>query len=234
MTSGDDAAPSSVRLLWHPTVMFRDRRHAGELLAGLLAAYQGRPATLVLGLPRGGVVVAAALARERALSLDVFVVRKLGAPSQPELAIGAVAAGGLVVLDDQAIASMRISRSALEAAIVREKEEVTRRELAYRGARPQLELFDQTVLLVDDGVATGYTMLTAVRAVRLLGPDRIVVAVPVASAEAVAMLRSVADEVFCALVPHRLFAVGQFYEDFRQTTDDEVVQALAEGIPHPG
>jgi putative phosphoribosyl transferase len=180
------------------------------------------------------VVVAAALARELALSLDVFVVRKLGAPSQPELAIGAVAAGGLVVLDDQAIASMRISRSALEAAIVREKEEVTRRELAYRGARPQLELFDQTVLLVDDGVATGYTMLTAVRAVRLLGPDRIVVAVPVASAEAVAMLRSVADEVFCALVPHRLFAVGQFYEDFRQTTDDEVVQALAEGIPHPG
>ena len=213
--------------------MFRDRRHAGELLVGFLGGYQGRAATLVLGLPRGGVVVAAALARERALSLDVFVVRKLGAPSQPELAIGAVAAGGLVVLDDQAIASMRISRSALEAAIVREKEEVTRRELAYRGARPQLEFFDQTALLVDDGVATGYTMLTAVRAVRLLGPDRIVVAVPVASAEAIAMLRSVADEVFCALVPHRLFAVGQFYEDFRQTTDDEVVQALAEGIPHP-
>ncbi len=214
--------------------MFRDRRHAGELLAGLLGGYQGRAATLVLGLPRGGVVVAAALAQELALSLDVFVVRKLGAPSQPELAIGAVAAGGLVVLDDQAIASMRISRSALEAAIVREKEEVTRRELAYRGARPQLELFDQTVLLADDGVATGYTMLTAVRAVRLLGPDRIAVAIPVASAEAVAMLRSVADEVFCALVPRRLFAVGQFYEDFRQTTDDEVVQALAEGIPHPG
>jgi len=179
-------------------------------------------------------VVAAALARELALSLDVFVVRKLGAPTQPELAIGAVAEGGLVVLDDQAIASMRISRSALEAAVVREKEEVNRRELAYRGARPQLELVDQTVFLVDDGVATGYTMLTAVRAVRLLGPDRIVVAVPVASAEAVAMLRSVADEVFCALVPRRLFAVGQFYEDFRQTTDDEVVQALAEGIPHPG
>ena len=225
---------SFVRLLWHPTVMFRDRRHAGGLLAGFLGGYQGRAATLVLGLPRGGVVVAAALARELALSLDVFVVRKLGAPSQPELAIGAVAAGGLVVLDDQAIASMRISRSALEAAIVREKEEVTRRELAYRGARPQLELFDQTVLLVDDGVATGYTMLTAVRAVRLLGPDRIVVAVPVASADAVAMLRSVTDEVFCALVPRRLFAVGQFYEDFRQTTDDEVVQALAEGIPYPG
>ena len=214
--------------------MFRDRRHAGDLLSGLLGGYRDRVRTVVLGLPRGGVVVAAALARELALPLDVFVVRKLGAPSQPELAIGAVAAGGLVVLDDAAIASMRISRGALEAAVVREKEEVTRRELAYRGMGPPLDLFEQTALLVDDGVATGYTMLAAVRAVRLLGPDRIVVAVPVASAEAVERLRSVADEVFCVLVPRRLFAVGQFYEDFRQTTDDEVVQALAEGIPHPG
>ena len=214
--------------------MFRDRRHAGDLLSGLLGGYRDRVRTVVLGLPRGGVVVAAALARELALPLDVFVVRKLGAPSQPELAIGAVAAGGLVVLDDAAIASMRISRGALEAAVGREKEEVTRRELAYRGAWPPLDLFEQTALLVDDGVATGYTMLAAVRAVRLLGPDRIVVAVPVASAEAVERLRSVADEVFCVLVPRRLFAVGQFYEDFRQTTDDEVVQALAEGIPHPG
>ena len=214
--------------------MFRDRRHAGDLLSGLLGGYRDRVRTVVLGLPRGGVVVAAALARELALPLDVFVVRKLGAPSQPELAIGAVAAGGLVVLDDAAIASMRISRSALEAAVGREKEEVTRRELAYRGMGPPLDLFEQTALLVDDGVATGYTMLAAVRAVRLLGPDRIVVAVPVASAEAVERLRSVADEVFCVLVPRRLFAVGQFYEDFRQTTDDEVVQALAEGIPHPG
>ena len=214
--------------------MFRDRRHAGDLLSGLLGGYRDRVRTGVLGLPRGGVVVAAALARELALPLDVFVVRKLGAPSQPELAIGAVAAGGLVVLDDAAIASMRISRSALEAAVGREKEEVTRRELAYRGMGPPLDLFEQTALLVDDGVATGYTMLAAVRAVRLLGPDRIVVAVPVASAEAVERLRSVADEVFCVLVPRRLFAVGQFYEDFRQTTDDEVVQALAEGIPHPG
>ena len=214
--------------------MFRDRRHAGDLLSGLLGGYRDRVRTVVLGLPRGGVVVAAALARELALPLDVFVVRKLGAPSQPELAIGAVAAGGLVVLDDAAIASMRISRGALEVAVVREKEEVTRRELAYRGMGPPLDLFEQTALLVDDGVATGYTMLAAVRAVRLLGPDRIVVAVPVASAEAVERLRSVADEVFCVLVPRRLFAVGQFYEDFRQTTDDEVVQALAEGIPHPG
>src|SRR5580704_12619412 len=121
-----------VRLLWHPTVMFRDRRHAGELLAGLLGAYQGRAATVVLGLPRGGVVVAAALARALALPLDVFVVRKLGAPSQPELAVGAVAAGGLVVLDEEAIASMRISRASLEAAIAGEREEVNRREQIYR------------------------------------------------------------------------------------------------------
>src|SRR5579871_3712913 len=215
-------------------VMFRDRRHAGELLSGLLAGYQGRAQTVVLGLPRGGVEVAAALARELVLPLDVFVVRKLGAPSQPELAIGAVAAGGLVLLDDAAIASMRISRGALEAAIVREKEELVRREFAYRAGRLSLDVFEQTALLVDDGVATGYTMLAAVRAVRMLEPERIVVAVPVASGEAVEMLRSVADEVFCVLVPRRLFAVGQFYEDFRQTSDDEVMQALAEGIPHPG
>ncbi len=212
--------------------MFRDRRHAGELLAGLLAAYRGRGRTVVLGLPRGGILVAAALARALALPLDVFVVRKLGAPGQPELAIGAVAPGGLVVLDDAAIASMRIPQGALEAAIIREKEEGVRREVVYRGARTALELFEQTVLLVDDGVATGYTMLAAVRAVRELRPDGIVVAVPVASVEAVAMLRSVADEVFCVLVPRRLVAVGQFYEDFRQTTDDEVLGALRE-VPSP-
>ena len=139
---------------WHPTVMFRDRRHAGELLAGLLRRLSRPGGDFSVGVaPRrcGGCGGAGSGAGPVA---GCVVVRKLGAPSQPELAIGAVAAGGLVVLDDQAIASMRISRSALEAAIVREKEEVTRRELAYRGARPQLELFDQTVLLVDDGVAT--------------------------------------------------------------------------------
>jgi putative phosphoribosyl transferase len=214
--------------------MFRDRRHAGELLAGLLEGYRSRERTVVLGLPRGGVVVAAALARALALPLDVFVVRKLGAPSQPELAVGAVAAGGLVVLDDEAIASMRISRASLEAAIAGEREEVNRREQIYRAGRPALELFEQTVLLVDDGVATGYTMLAAVRAVRQLRPDRIVIAVPVASTEAVDMLRLVAEEVFCVLVPRRLMAVGQFYEDFRQTTDDEVLGALREGVlPSP-
>ena len=211
--------------------MFRDRRHAGELLAGLLVGYHDLPQTLVLGLPRGGVVVAASLARGLVLPLDVFVVRKLGAPSQPELAIGAIAAGGLVVIDDAAIASMWISRDALEAAIARERQEVDRREQTYRAGRPALELFGQTVLLVDDGVATGYTMLAAIRAVRQLNPDRIVVAVPVASAEAVEMLRSVGDEVFCALIPRRLVAVGQFYEDFRQTTDDEVMVALREAPP---
>ncbi|HEY6375032.1 MAG TPA: phosphoribosyltransferase family protein, partial [Edaphobacter sp.] len=162
---------------------------------------------MVLGLPRGGVVVAAALARGLTLPLDVFVVRKLGAPNQPELAIGAVAAGGLVVVDDAAIASMRMTPETLTEAIDREKEEVNRREQAYRAGRPALEIFEQMAILVDDGVATGYTMLATVRAVRQLRPERIVVAVPVASAEAVEMLRSVADEVFCTAVPRRLFAV---------------------------
>ena len=178
-------------------------------------------------------MVAASLARALVLPLDVFVVRKLGAPSQPELAIGAIAAGGLVVVDHAATASMCISRDVLDAAIARERQEANRREQSYRAGRPALELFGQTVLLVDDGVATGYTMLAAIKAVRQLNPGRIVVAVPVASAEAVEMLRSVGDEVFCALVPHRLVAVGQFYEDFRQTTDDEVMAVLQEDPPIP-
>jgi predicted phosphoribosyltransferase len=208
--------------------MFRNRQHAGELLAGHLAAYRGQSNALVLALPRGGVPVAAVLARELGLPLDVFPVRKLGAPGQPEYAMGAIAVNGLVVLHQQAIASLRVSQSTLDAVIAREHEELLRQERVYRDPRPPLILAGKTLILVDDGLATGYTMLAAIRATRELHPARIVVAVPVAPADTLDLLRPEADEVVCFHIPHDLSAIGQFYEDFSQTTDDQVREALRE------
>jgi putative phosphoribosyl transferase len=206
--------------------MFRDRQHAGELLTVRLGRYRGEPGTLLLALPRGGVVVAAALARELMLPLDVLPVRKLGAPHQPELAIGAVAADGLVVLDQDAIDSMGIPLSEIDFAIGQERAELARREGAYREGRAPLDLTGQTVILVDDGLATGYTMLAAIRAVRQQRPARIVIAVPVAPPETLARLRPEVDEIFCVHVPKVLMAIGQFYHDFAQITDEQVREAL--------
>jgi len=211
--------------------MFRNRRHAGELLAARLERYRGWPAATVLALPRGGVPVAAAVARALALPLDIFCVRKLGAPRQPELAIGAVAAGGLVVLDRGAIASMGISQDEMDAIVDREREELARRERLYRGARAPLALAGRTAILIDDGVATGYTMLAASRALRRHGPARIVVAVPVAPPETLERLRDEVDEVVSIHTEPRLVAVGQFYEDFGQVSDEEVIAALGGGLP---
>ncbi len=213
--------------------MFRNRQHAGELLAALLSAYRGQENTLVLALPRGGVPVAAVLARELGLPLDVFPVRKLGAPSQPEYAMGAIAVNGLVVLHQHAIASLRVSQSALDTVIAREHEELLRQERVYRDPRPPLILAGKTVILVDDGLATGYTMLAAIRAAREQHPARIVVAVPIAPPETLDLLRPEADEVVCVHIPRELFAIGQFYEDFSQTTDDEVRDALREFATGP-
>ena len=207
--------------------MFRDRKHAGELLAGLLENYRGQEGTVVLGLARGGVPVAAAVARELALPLDVFVVRKIGAPHQPELAIGAVASGGVIVLDERAVQAMHLSQAALDLRVAQEREELLRREQLYRGERPPLALTGQTVLLVDDGLATGYTMLAAVRAVRQQLPAAIVVAVPVAPPETLDRLRAEVDEIVCVNRAERLFAVGQFYEDFSQTSDEQVWECLS-------
>jgi len=203
-------------------LMFRDRSDAGRALAGLLSGYRGRGETVLLALPRGGVPVAGVMARELGLPLDVLGVHKVGAPGQPEYAIGAVAAGGLVVWNEEAIAAMHLGQAELDAAVEREREELARRERLYREGRAPFALAGWTVVLVDDGLATGYTMLAAVRAVRQAQAARVVVAVPVAPAETIAVLRGEADEVVCALTPDRLFAVGQFYEDFSQVTDEEV------------
>lgn len=208
--------------------MFRNRQHAGELLAGLLGAYRGQPNTLVLALPRGGVPVAAVLARGLSLPLDVFPVRKLGAPGQPEFAMGAIAVNGVVVLHQNALVNLQVSQSTLDAVIAREREELLRQDRAYRESRPPLMLGGKRVILVDDGLATGYTMLAAIRAVRGERPARIVVAVPIAPSETLDLLRPEADEVVCAHTPRELFAIGQFYEDFTQTTDDQVRDALRE------
>jgi predicted phosphoribosyltransferase len=208
--------------------MFRNRQHAGELLAALLSACRAQPNTLVLALPRGGVPVAAVLARELGLPLDVFPVRKLGAPGQPEYAMGAIAVNGLVALHQRAISHLHIPQSAIEAVIAREHEELLRQERIYRESRTPLILAGKTIIFVDDGLATGYTMLAAIRAAREQHPARIIVAVPIAPSETVELLRSEADEVVCGHTPRDLFAIGQFYEDFSQTTDDEVCDAMRE------
>ena len=208
--------------------MFRNRQHAGELLVALLPGYRRLPDTFVLALPRGGVPVAAVLARALGLPLDVLPVRKLGAPGQREFAMGAIAINGLVVLYENAIAGLHVAQSTLDDVIAREQEELLRQERAYRESRPPLNLTGKTAILVDDGLATGYTMLAAVRAVRSQHAERIVVAVPVAPPETLELLRHEADEIVCAHTPRELFAIGQFYEDFTQTTDDQVREALRE------
>lgn len=207
--------------------MFHDRRHAGELLAARLGKYRERKETILLALPRGGVPVAAAVARVLALPLDVLLVRKIGAPFEPELAVGAVAGDGFVVLDEETIAAMQISRAALESVIAAERNELLRRERLYRDDRSPLVLEGQTAILVDDGLATGYTMLAAVRAVRRQRPASIVAAVPVAPQETLDRLRGEADEVVCVYIPERLVAVGQFYQDFSQVSDKQVREQLA-------
>lgn len=206
--------------------MFRDRRHAGDLLAGLLRSYRAQTRTVVLALPRGGVPVGAVVARELALPLDVFPVRKIGAPHQPELAIGAVAAGEVLVLNELASGSMHVSQEMLDAAVTRERDELRRREQLYRGERPPLNLAGWTAILVDDGLATGYTMLSAVRAVRTHAPARIVVAVPVGPPGTIDRLRGEADEVISGHSTENMFAVGEFYEDFTQVSDEEVCAAM--------
>ena len=208
--------------------MFRDRKHAGELLAGLLEDYRGQPRTIVLALPRGGVPVGVVVAHELGVPLDIFPVRKIGAPHQPELAIGAVAAGGVIVLNENAVASMRVSQERLDAAIAREREELQRREQLYRGERPPLDLAGWTAILTDDGLATGYTMLAAIRAVRQQEPRQIVVAVPVAPPSTLSRLRSEADKVVCVHSTENMFAVGEFYQDFGQVSDEEVRDAMEE------
>src|SRR5690348_1101148 len=203
---------------------FRDRRDAGRQLARRLKRYAGDPEVVVLGLPRGGVPVAHEVATSLAAPLDVFVVRKLGYPAHEELAIGAIASGGTVVFDPDLIVGL--SNDEVDRIVKRALAELNARETAYHRSKPALDLRGKTAILVDDGLATGSTMHAAVRGVRSLGAKQIVVAVPVASRQAVESLRSVADDVVAALVPVRFYAVGQFYEDFAQTSDEEVRSLL--------
>jgi erythromycin esterase-like protein/predicted phosphoribosyltransferase len=208
--------------------LFRDRRDAGRLLAEKLAAYANRPDALVLALPRGGVPVAYEVARALGAPLDVFVVRKLGVPGYEELAIGAVATGGVRVLNDQLVERLGIPEQMIDAVAARELQELARRERRYRGGRPPPDVRGRTVILVDDGLATGATMHAAIEALRQQKPTRIVVAVPTASPEICEEMNTKADDVICAITPEPFQAVGRWYQDFSQTTDEEVEALLSQ------
>jgi putative phosphoribosyl transferase len=205
---------------------FTDRRHAGQVLAAKLDHYRGRDDVLVLALPRGGLPVAFEVAQALRAPLDVFIVRKLGVPGHEEFAMGAIASGGVRVMNPQA-AGLHIPQSAVEAVVRREQQELERRERLYRGERPAPDVAGRVAILVDDGLATGSTMRAAATALRSLGPSRVVVAVPVASRDTCEEFRSEVDEVICAVTPRFFQAVGLHYEDFTQTEDAEVHELLA-------
>jgi len=206
-----------------------DRREAGAVLAARLAEYAGRPQGLVLAVPRGGVPVGEVIAEELRLPLDVFLVRKLGVPQQPEFAFGAIAEGGIRVLNRDVIAAVGLTREQVERISAEEQQELDRRARAYRGEARAPDLRHRTAVLVDDGVATGSTMYAAVMALRQLEPDRIVVAVPVGAPEALALLQQAADEVICPLAADPFDAVGSWYEEFPQVSDAEVRASLSSG-----
>jgi len=207
-------------------MLFRDRHDAGRQLAARLTPYAGRPDVLVLALPRGGVPVGAEVARALGAPLDVFLVRKLGVPGREELAMGAFASGGVRVLNEDVIRTLRIPEAVIDRVAAEELQELERRERAYRDGRPAPEVRGRTAILVDDGLATGSSMRAAVQALRLQGPARIVVAVPVGAPETCAALGEVADEAVCAEEPEHFAAVGLWYEDFTQTSDEEVRDLL--------
>jgi predicted phosphoribosyltransferase len=209
------------------TPRFRDRREAGRVLAGQLARYRDDPQVVVLGLPRGGVPVAFEVAQALHAPLDVFVVRKLGLPGHEEFAMGAIASGDVRV-DNPDVAPLAVPQALVDRVLARERAELARRETLYRGDRPPLALRGRTVILVDDGLATGTSMRAAVAAVRLSAPGRLVVAVPVAAAETCRALQFEADEVVCARTPEPFMAVGAWYDDFAQTSDSEVHDLLAQ------
>lgn len=213
------------------TTRFHDRREGGRRLATELERFANRADVRVLALPRGGVPVGAEVARALGAPLDVFVVRKLGVPGQEEYAMGAIATGGVVLLDERVVRAAGVDDADVDRVLQRERRELQRRERRYRGDRSPPDVAGRTVILVDDGLATGSTMLAAVAALRAERPSRIVVAVPVASPDTCAKLRRSADDVICPLTPDPFYAVGLWYEDFSQTTDEEV-RDLLEQVAH--
>jgi putative phosphoribosyl transferase len=213
------------------TRVFHDRRDAGIQLAAQLSRYAGDPRVVVLGLPRGGVPVAAEVAHGLRAPLDVFVVRKLGVPGHRELAMGAIATGNVRVLNPEVVNALRIHGTAIDEVARQERFELERQQRAYRGELPFPDLAGRVVIVVDDGLATGSTMRAAVRALRQMRPERIVVAAPVAARETCQSLAAEADEVVCASTPAAFHAVSMWYEEFSQTSDEEV-RALLESAAH--
>lgn len=207
--------------------LYRDRRAAGLALAAALSKYAREPWLLVLALPRGGVPIGFEVARALDAPLDVFVVRKLGVPGHEEYAMGALASGGARVLRDDVISELKISATTIEAIVAKEQRELHRRERVYRGHLPPLDVKAQTVILVDDGLATGSTMRAAIAGLKQLTPRRIVIGVPVAAPETCQELSREVDDMVCAATPRPFHSVGRWYEDFSQTTDQEVRELLA-------
>lgn len=201
---------------------FKNRLDAGRKLAQELADYQGREDVIVLALPRGGVPVAYPIAERLDAPLDIFLVRKLGVPGREELAMGAIASGGVRVLNEMVVDVLDIPQRLIDAVAEKEKAEMERRERAYRGDRPPPELAGRTAILVDDGLATGSTMRAAVVGLRARNPAAVVVAVPTAAPETCEMFEDEVEEIICAVTPHPFYGVGFWYEDFSQTTDEEV------------
>jgi predicted phosphoribosyltransferase len=209
-------------------MVFQDRVQAGRRLAEKLQHYRDRPGVIVLALPRGGVPVGFEVSRALHAPLDVFLVRKLGVPGREELAMGAIASGGTRVLNEELLGMLPVPPRIIDEVTARERRELARREQLYRGDRPGPEVRGRTVILVDDGLATGSTMRAAVQALRQLKPARIVVAVPVGARDSCAEFAREADESICALAPDPFYAVGAWYEDFEPTTDDQVRMLLSQ------
>ena len=206
--------------------IFRDRTEAGQLLAGELMQFANQPDVIVLGLPRGGVPVAFEVARALRAPLDVFVVRKLGTPGRRELAMGAIASGGVRVLNEEVVQGLGIPMEVIDAVSAEEEQELKRRELAYRGSYSEPEVRGKTVLLIDDGIATGSTIRAAIRALHAQHPARLIVGVPTAAASTCRELRPEVDDLVALMTPERFDGVGQWYEDFGQTSDAEVTELL--------
>ncbi len=208
---------------------FEDRSHAGKLLARALSFLKGREDLIVLGIPRGGVVVAAEVARELNAPLDIYITRKIGAPYNPELAIGAVASSGDVLLDEDLINDLGVPPEYVEEETERQREEIERRMAKYRGDRPAPKLEGKTVVLVDDGVATGATTMVTIRALKRQKPKELILAIPVGPPDTIARLEKEVDRLICLFTPELFWAIGAFYAVFDQTTDEEVMRLLEEG-----
>lgn len=215
-------------------MLFHDRTQAGRVLAEALRPYANRPDVLVLALPRGGVPVAFEVARELNLPLDVFLVRKLGVPGQEELAMGAIASGGVRIVNADVVRALGISEEVIDSVAAEEQEELARRERTYRDDRPSPEVRGRTVLLVDDGLATGSTMRAAIAALRKLNPERIIVAVPVGASQTCSGMAEEADDVVCLRTPEPFYAVGAWYQDFSQTSDEDVSVLLRQAAERDG